>query len=135
MSLYNVFTYGTLCASEVMYAVTNKTFKTEKVYLSSYERYLVKNHVFPAIIPTAEKTIIDGLIYFDVDEESLNLIDIFESYFYDRTLVEVKDESEQSYKAYAFVLNKAYHDVLSDEPWNEAVFRHLHLDKYLNRIR
>lgn len=134
MSLVNIFTYGTLCVPDVMHAVSGKIFKSEKAFLNGYQRCLVKNHVFPAIIPTKDKDIVDGIIYFDIDERSLSLIDHFESYFYDRTLVEVTNGLEKNYSAYVYVLNKSYIDVLSDDPWDEAVFRQLHLDKYLNRI-
>ena len=133
MSLVNIFTYGTLCVSDVMYAVTGKKFKTEKAFLSYYQRCLVKNQVFPAITPSNHENIIEGVTYFDIDEESLYLIDEFESSFYDRTLVKVRNDSNRMYNAYAYVLNQSYHHVLSDKDWDETLFRELHLKNYLKR--
>ncbi len=128
----NVFTYGTLQLASVMQAVTGKSFSSRPAILSEYQRYLIKNRIYPAIVPDKQAST-KGTLYFNVDTESLVALDEFEDVLYDRKLVSVQCDGDVI-KAFAYVLNPKYVTRLDDYDWSLDEFSRQHLDYYLERI-
>ena len=67
--------------SSVMYAVTGRHFRSQKAILRDYARFTVKGESYPGIIPVTN-AITEGKIYLNVDEPSLEQLDIFEGDLY-----------------------------------------------------
>ena len=134
MSKYNLFTYGTLIIPEVMQLVAGTVFESQTATLTNYQRFLVKNQVFPAITKATGNKV-SGKVYLDVDSDSLSVIDIFESIIYNRLKLDVLTDTGSTLEAYAYVIKDDKKNLLSDQPWNELEFRNYHLQKYLARIQ
>lgn len=85
-----IFTYGTLQEPEVQIDTIGRTMDGKHDALSGYKKssITIKNIVYPILIPGNEK--IDGIVY-DVTDEELKKLDIFETTIYRR--VEVTLES------------------------------------------
>ena len=94
----NIFTYGTLMIPDVMYAVTTCEFRFIDAILRGYARFTVKGESYPGIIPVTD-AVTEGIIYFDVDEPSLDVLDIFEGELYQRTTVRVEAQGEEMLNA------------------------------------
>ncbi|MCB0337183.1 MAG: gamma-glutamylcyclotransferase, partial [Bdellovibrionales bacterium] len=72
----NLFTYGSLVVPDVMKVVTQKSFEYASAQLHGYSRYTFKDHAYPGIIHTG-KGITGGVVYFDLDDESIARLDYF----------------------------------------------------------
>lgn len=134
MSFSNVFTYGTLCLPEVMQLVTGKTFQMNHARLEGFKCNLVRNKIYPGIVEAKESSV-TGIVHFDVDQSSLNLLDCFEDIIYQRQLVNVVLEDNKLVEAFVYVLKQDEKYCLSQEPWDEYHFRSHQLENYLRRIQ
>ena len=72
----NIFAYGTLMICSVMHVVTARHFRSQKAILRDYARFMIKGESYPGIMPVTD-AIIEGIIYFNVDEQSLAQLDTF----------------------------------------------------------
>lgn len=127
-----VFTYGTLQVPAVMSAVTGKSFPYEPALLQGYRRYQIKNRVYPAIVAD-ETASTQGVLYKEIDEPSLILLDEFEDVLYNRLQVTVHQAGEPI-AAYAYVVAEQFTNRLAGHDWDLSEFERQHLDYYLQRI-
>jgi hypothetical protein len=58
----NAFVYGTLMADEVLRLLIHRVPKSKPAALMGYQRHRVKGQVFPAIIPAAPSSKVQGLV-------------------------------------------------------------------------
>ncbi|NOG60727.1 MAG: gamma-glutamylcyclotransferase [Proteobacteria bacterium] len=132
MSTYSVFTYGTLQVPVVMHAVTGKELKPVAATLVGYQCFKFREKTFPGIIKNSTCTI-DGMLYRNIDQQTLERIDQFEDVAYERCMLDVQvgDKTEQ---AFVYVTRDEYRKWLSDEEWDLVEFEREHLEKYLKRI-
>lgn len=118
----HVFTYGTLMFPEVWRAVVGKQFETAAAAAAGFEIYYVRDAVYPGIIATPRGSV-PGLVYFDVDVESIARLDIFEGVDYYRQPVEVtRTDNAQSLQADAYVIPPANSHLLTNESWSAQEF-------------
>jgi gamma-glutamylcyclotransferase (GGCT)/AIG2-like uncharacterized protein YtfP len=132
MATFSVFTYGTLQIPSVMQAVTGKDLKPVAATLKGFQRFKFKGKTFPGIIKNSSSTI-DGALYRNINEQTLEQLDFFEDVAYERCLIDVTVgiETEQ---AFVYVTKDEYREWLSDEEWSLEAFKEFHLDNYLKRI-
>ncbi|MFO7554877.1 MAG: gamma-glutamylcyclotransferase family protein [Desulfobacterales bacterium] len=126
----NIFAYGTLMIPGVMYAVTARKFRFEKAILRGYARFTVKGESYPGIIPATD-AVTKGIIYFYVDEGSLERLDQFEGGLYQRTPVTVETEKRKIRDAETYVIKPEYRGCLSSKKWNVTEFSQKHLKTFL----
>jgi len=126
----NIFAYGTLMIPAVMYAVTARHFRFNKVVLRGYARFTVKGESYPGIVP-ATAAITEGIIYLNVDEASLERLDIFEGDLYQRTPVGVEAEGEKILNAETYVIKPEYRGFLSSKAWDAKEFAQKDLEAFL----
>lgn len=118
----HVFTYGTLMFPEVWRAVVGKEFETAAATAANFAIYYVRDAVYPGIIATPSGTV-PGLVYFDVDAESLARLDVFEGVDYHRQPIEVtRTDNVQILSADAYVIPPANSHLLTDESWSAREF-------------
>lgn len=129
----NLFVYGTLMVPDVMQAVTGHLFRSEPATLSGYTRYRIKRHVYPGILAT-HFGYVDGLLYYDIDAESLRRLDEFESEVYDRKKIVVHLAALDNVEAWTYVVAQRYKYLLSGEDWDLEQFKRQHLPHYLEGI-
>jgi len=126
----NIFAYGTLMIHSVMHAVTGRHFPSQKAILKNYARFRVKGESYPGIIPVTD-AITDGIIYFNVNEFSLDQLDTFEGDLYERTRVRVETEEKEMQNAEAYVIRSKYLGYLSLEAWDVKEFIKKDLEMFL----
>jgi gamma-glutamylcyclotransferase (GGCT)/AIG2-like uncharacterized protein YtfP len=118
----NVFTYGSLMFPEVWSAVVGRDFKTVKGTLAGYLIYRVREAVFPGIVLGDAASVVNGLVYLDVDEASITRLDRFEDDFYDRLQVTVNCADGVRRSAGAYVVPAKNGHVMTSEPWTAKEF-------------
>jgi gamma-glutamylcyclotransferase (GGCT)/AIG2-like uncharacterized protein YtfP len=129
---YSVFAYGTLQIAEVMRAVTGKSLKPIVATLTGYQRFKFKERTFPGIVKNKAYTI-EGMLYKDIDEQTLGHLDHFEDIAYERCLLDVL-VGNNTEKAFAYVTKDEYRDYLSDQEWDLEEFKRKYLKLYLRDI-
>jgi len=125
-----IFTYGTLMISDVMYAVTAREFRSIKAILIGYARFTVKGESYPGIIPVTN-AVTRGVLYFDVDESSLERLDAFEGGLYQRTPIMAEMTGGEICNAEAYVIRPRFRNHLSSSEWNAKEFVQKHLKAFL----
>lgn len=134
----NLFVYGTLLLDELVTALTGIQIRSARAELQGYSRHCIvrdgRPDAYPAIRPCPSGTVI-GRVLFDVDEQSMRMIDCFESDppDYDRIEVEVTLEERKIIPAVAYVAKPSLTQWLTGE-WSEAAFAKDHLKHYLSSV-
>lgn len=117
-----------------MGTVSGRQFQNEEARLPGFERFLLKDQIYPGIIQTGHDHT-DGRVYFDLDESTLDRCDYFEDDYYLRQTVEVTLADLTRVEAFVYVIKDTDQSLLSDRPWDEAGFVAEHLDEYLLRAQ
>lgn len=117
----DLFTYGTLMSPEIMLKVAGCRLPSVRVILSGYQRYLVRDEVYPGIVEALAGEV-DGMLYLDVPGEAIERLDVFEGEMYERRVVQVRDEDGAAREAMAYVFRPQYHQHLTSRPWNFSEF-------------
>ena len=127
----NLFTYGTLMYEPVWQAVVGKTYQTQKGVLRGYAVYKVRQDVYPAIIKASKDDSVPGLIYYGIDETSLETLDRFEGEYYHRKTVDVAIDGSQQISCHAYVIKPAHFHILACDTWSAEWFEQHGLKKFL----
>ncbi len=128
----HLFTYGTLMFPEVWQRISIGEFPSQPAVLRGYAMYRVKDAVYPGIIRCDETTEVWGLVYADLDEDTLFELDTYESSFYERLPVTVKTVDGGDLECHAYIVPPSRRDLLTNDVWDREWFRLNELDKYLN---
>jgi gamma-glutamylcyclotransferase (GGCT)/AIG2-like uncharacterized protein YtfP len=118
----HVFTYGTLMFPEVWQAVVGRQFEAVEGTAAGFANYRVVDAVFPGIVKADDQDVVRGVVYLDVDEQSLTRLDLFEDDFYERQSLWVDCADGQRRAADAYVVPPQNRHVLTDERWLRADF-------------
>jgi len=113
-----------------MYAVTAREFRSKKAILRGYARFMVKGESYPGIIPVTD-AVTEGIIYFDVDESSLERLDAFEGDLYQRTPIMAEIKGGEICNAEAYVIRSNFWNHLSSSEWNAKEFVQKYLKAFL----
>ncbi len=116
---------------DVMYAVTTREFRFVDAILRGYARFTVKGASYPGIIPATD-AVTEGIIYFDVDELSLERLDEFEGNLYQRTPIQAETQGGKILKAETYVIKPEHRDYLSLQKWDVEEFVQNSLEAFLN---
>jgi len=126
----NVFTYGTLMIPKILQAVTGRVFAAEDAVLQGFARFCVTGESYPGIREEAG-ALTAGILYKDVDPESLSSMDSFEGDQYERRMVTVIDREGRKHRAFAYVIAPAHVPGLSDQPWSLDKFKENNLVSFM----
>jgi len=85
----NIFVYGSLIVPQVMRRVTGRSFSSEEAFLRGYAQLRLKDESDAALIPFPDKDT-DGVVYYDVDEETARRLDAFAGARFERIEVNVE---------------------------------------------
>ena len=129
-----IFCYGTLQFPEVMERVTGRRFQGTRAMLDNFARYRIKNAVYPGVI-AEHGAATEGILYFDVDAESMHYLDIFEGTPYFRRQLPVRASDGETVMAEVYVVDDQQRQTLTQERWDKQEFARLHLQTYLARIK
>lgn len=126
----NLFVYGCLLAPEVVERVTGRSFRSEEGVLHGYMGLRLKRSPDAALVPFPD-TQVEGLVYFDVDGESLRRIDVFQGPDFKREEINVQTGSDQWAEAETHVFKLRERRRLTAKSWDETEFREKHLARLL----
>jgi len=125
-----LFCYGTLQVPEVVRAVTGRTYPGTAATLYEYALYRVKNAKYPGIIPSADSKV-EGVVYEDVSDNDLKVLDLFESDLYRRQLLDVKLPDDKICKAWCYVIPDHNKSMLTDDVWRLKDFLEHGLESFM----
>src|SRR4051812_22262963 len=118
----HVFTYGTLMFPEVWKTVVGRSFESIQAAAAGFEVFRVREAVFPGIIAGTGECSVHGLLYLNVDPESMDRLDRFEDNFYERRAISVDCSDGQRRVAEAYIVPPANRSLLTNEPWGRESF-------------
>jgi len=130
----SVFTYGTLTVPLVMEALTGKSFHHDRATAAHFERYYVRDTIYPGLIVCAGKST-PGRLYFDIDSASLAVINSFEDDLYQRRQIEVCDSAGRRHQAFVYIVRDEMRNYLTSRVWDEREFLSQHLKSYTDYCR
>jgi gamma-glutamylcyclotransferase (GGCT)/AIG2-like uncharacterized protein YtfP len=124
-----VFAYGTLELPEVVEALLGRALPGVDALLSGYVRSLLRGQCYPGIVARAGART-RGVLYFEVEEWMLALLDRYEGSLYRRLPVRVTTAAGGTLAAQAWILPPARRALLSGEPWDRERFAARHLREW-----
>jgi gamma-glutamylcyclotransferase (GGCT)/AIG2-like uncharacterized protein YtfP len=130
----NLFVSGPLMFRELIQAITGKPFVGQAGLLHGYAQFMIKDEWQSAMIPFPDRAV-DGVVYLDVDKESLARIDAFQGNRFQREEVTVEGESGAWLEASAYCLKLRRRKVLSIHSWDEDDYREKALKKDIAACR
>ena len=127
----HLFTYGTLTFPEVWKRIAVCEARSEVASLGGFAAYRVRDAVFPGIVRASEQDQVQGVLYYDLDEETLFELDTYESDFYRRETVWVTTESDNAVECQAYIVPDSRRNMMSEELWDAQWFAENELENYL----
>jgi gamma-glutamylcyclotransferase (GGCT)/AIG2-like uncharacterized protein YtfP len=125
-----LFCYGTLRSARVMKAVTGREFPGRPATLHDYALYRVRGTEYPGII-SAPAACVAGVLYRDIDDDSLRILDDFEGEQYFRNNVSVVTASGEHRDAFVYCIRDEQRHVLSEERWDFSYFLQHELERFM----
>ena len=130
----NVFVSGPLMFRDVIKAVTGQTFPIKDGLLRGYAQFVLQDEGQAAMIPFPDREV-DGIVYLDVDDDSLARIDAFQGPRFERQDVTVEAGEGEWLDACAYCLKLSRKKFLTAREWDEDEYRQNHLEKVLEACR
>lgn len=129
-----VFTYGTLLSEQVLHAVLGRVPERMNCKLQGYIRRPIHDQCYPAVTKATELDVVHGKVLLRITPIELALLDKFEDPAYERVLETVTAESGKEFTASVWTRPLTdVHDIIFDSDWDEAHFRDMHQDWYVQR--
>ncbi|RIJ49806.1 gamma-glutamylcyclotransferase [Maribellus luteus] len=128
--MQQVFVYGSLLFSEVVYALTGTSFPTQEGILHNFRRFAVCGADYPAVFPrTGSK--VKGKLLQNVDSRSLEILKFYEGDEYECISATIHVKNKRT-EALVFVW-KGDAKLLNGN-WDEKQFRETSLETYIQKI-
>ncbi|KAI3875610.1 hypothetical protein MKX03_001561 [Papaver bracteatum] len=126
----SVFVYGSLLADDVVRVLLNRVPQNSPAILDNFKRFSVKGCVYPAILPV-ENTKVTGRVLLDLTDSELDILDTFEDYEYERSIVDVSlMDTLKTMQTYTYVwVNKNDPNLYGE--WNFEEWQQLHKNEFL----
>ncbi len=118
----DLFVYGTLMCADILEAVAGKLPGRAPAVLRGYRRFEVRGEGYPAIM-AFEGWTVEGLLCFDISQESWSRLDRFEGEMYLRRLVKVELKGGGIGKGYAYVVRPEFEERLGPGEWSFETFK------------
>ncbi len=112
-----VFTYGTLMFPEIWQAVVGREFSCLRGHAAGFRIFCVRDAVYPGILAAAPTDTVEGVVYQDVDPDTVARLDRFEDDFYRRRTIAVACADGRWLEAETYVVSDEFRDMLTAEPW------------------
>ena len=130
--MIHLFTYGSLMFDDVWKRLVKGHYRLDNARLDGYARRCVKHDEYPVIFPANES--VEGVVYFDIDDEDIISLDTFEGEYYERKEVELLVNYEKII-AHTYVLKPAYYDIIDPKLWSETLFEKEGIHRFLKEYK
>lgn len=115
-----LFTYGSLMFPEVWKKVVAGRYPSAPAVVQDYARYAVRNATYPGMVAQPEASV-EGVVYFNVSEADIAMLDAFEGGTYSRINVSARLQSGEMVEVQTYLfLDRA---ALSEQAWEPAAFQ------------
>jgi len=123
-----LFVYGTLTFPEIVQALTGKHFRSEAAVLEGYSVRKLADWPYPGLVPSAGE-VTHGLVLYDVDEASFQIIEAWEANGYqpEQVTVAVGDKPVEA-STYRWLRE------VEPEIWDRGFFKERFLKDYVDRV-
>ncbi len=116
---------------QVWNALVSCHYETLSARLDGYQRYTVLDQSYPAIVKSQLPASVDGILYFDVTQTDLNILDEFEGEIYQRVLATVETVDSVSIETFIYRIKDNFRYKLSDREWDPDKFFSQDLTEFL----
>ena len=117
----NLFTYGSLMCSDIMFKVAGCQADFIPATLNDFFRSKMRNEEYPGITANPQ-TIVPGVLYFDLPAEAIHRLDAFEGEMYQRQDIHVITEKNDQVSAMTYVIKPQYKHFLTNQEWSFTEF-------------
>ena len=117
----NIFTYGSLMFSDVWKKVVQGNYYSSSATLQGYRRFCIRNQSYPGLRQTGGQDTVNGIVYHDINNQDLKLLDAFEGGYYERVPVTV-DLENSSIKSHVYLIRDQYLYLATEKQWDPEVF-------------
>ena len=114
----------------VMQVVTGQLFIDSPALIQGFARYTLRGETYPGLVEEAMATT-EGVLWHDVDEDSLSRLDVFEGEWYVRRPVPIIVDGSPV-DAETYVLNDAQRHRVSHRRWSRDRFETRYLQRFLS---
>lgn len=118
----NVFVYGPLMLVDVVKAAVGRELTRRGATVNGYMQLRLKDQSQAALIPFPD-AVTEGVVYMDVDAESLRRMDAFLGNAFERGYVNVQAGEGEWVEAETHFFRLSRRKELSAKPWDEEEFR------------
>jgi hypothetical protein len=108
--------------ADIMTSVTGRRYKAASAVLYNYRRLTVRNEDYPGIVPH-KGAAVTGMVYFNLEKQDWQRLDVFEGRMYRRKTIEVALADGTEAMAQAYVVRPEYAYRLGPDEWSAAEFR------------
>ncbi len=119
--MVNLFTYGSLMCSDIMFKVAGCQVESSQAVLHNFFRSKMQGREYPGIVEQP-KSQVTGVLYGNLSPEALQRLDAFEGQMYQRREVEVMTKERGITMAMTYVIKPRYRDQLTGEAWDFRYF-------------
>ena len=130
---HSLFVYGTLEVTEVISSLIGRRISFSTAFALDHYRCLLQDRIYPGLIPYKGR-VTSGRLYVDLTDQEIFTLDAFEGATYNREHLNIYRLGIGVSVAFSYILDKAYHQLMSSTPWNREVFVRHHLDDYLLNV-
>ena len=107
--------------SEVWNKVVQDNYYSSSATLQGYRRFCIKNQSYPGLRQTGGQDKVNGIVYHDINNQDLKLLDAFEGGYYERVPVTV-DLENSSIKSHVYLIRDQYLYLATEKQWDPEVF-------------
>ncbi|MBX3427767.1 MAG: gamma-glutamylcyclotransferase [Pirellulales bacterium] len=129
----HLFAYGTLMFAEVWDRVVPRRFASQGGSVTGYRVRRAAGQLFPVMSRGEPVEQVPGLVYFDLDPETVSLLDEYESSLYDRAPVTVALDDGRTIECETYLLPDDRRGYASEQSWTAAWFADHGLAEYLRQ--
>lgn len=128
----DLFVYGSLMNPEVYELFIHPKNRPIPAILKGYQRFFVLGYSFPGI-KADFGTEVEGLLFTDLTNEQIKVLDNFEAEWYSRKKVEVVIQGSKKKSCEVYLFQEQYFDLLSDKVWDNQTFREKYMQAFISR--
>jgi gamma-glutamylcyclotransferase (GGCT)/AIG2-like uncharacterized protein YtfP len=130
----HLFAYGTLMFPEVWDRVVGRGFTPAPATATGFAVYRVRNGLYPVLVRAVASQVVQGVVYRDLDAETIAALDAYESDFYERIAIDATLADGTTLTSQAYLLSSENLRHASEEPWDAADFKRNSLASYLRQL-
>ena len=127
----NVFTYGTLMYNSVWSLVVRGNYRKTPGVIRGFVRKKVRGATYPAVYPGPEQSMVEGMIYFEVEPNDLLRLDAFEGVYYKRKALRAYLPDGLVCDVWGYVFKNEYRHLTSIEDWDPDWFSTVGLKQFI----